>query len=62
MLKEDVFVCQKCSKRCQNCTELKISNLPVNGYDLVYYAPPVVDDRNWGGHFDFDVEKVNRDQ
>lgn len=56
---EDVFVCGKCTEKCDTCEPLDITNESMADYDLVYYAPPVVDERNWGAFFDFDVNKVN---
>ncbi|KAG2213983.1 hypothetical protein INT47_001253 [Mucor saturninus] len=58
MTSEDVYTCQRCTDRCRNCTKITTIQQPINGYDLVYYAPPVVDGRNWGASFDFDVPKT----
>lgn len=55
---KDIFVCKQCTSQCDTCELLEESNESMAGYDLVYYAPPVVDERNWGAFFDFDVNKV----
>jgi hypothetical protein len=55
----NVFVCQSCTLECLTCEPLVESNDELADFDLVYYANPTNDERNWGAFFDFNVYQVS---
>ncbi|KAL9559904.1 hypothetical protein PS6_000514 [Mucor atramentarius] len=54
----DVFTCNKCTEKCEECEPLENSNESLRDYDLVYYLHPTHDPRNWGCFIDFNVQKT----
>ncbi|KAL9552891.1 hypothetical protein MBANPS3_003565 [Mucor bainieri] len=53
----DVYTCGPCSKKCDECQPLEVSNESIKDFDLVYYTQPTHNAHNRGCFKDFNVPK-----